>query len=119
MLSGTYSCGLDLLPGLVLGALLVRSNPLLVVLWFVTLVIADFMLSGVGLVLEAIFPASALDMVKSVFQMLLRFAMILVLVGFMAGGYVLGGEVAALILTAVSCGLMGGICFIIYPSTAF
>lgn len=119
MLSGTYSCGLDLLPGLVLGALLVRSNPLLVVLWFVTLVIADFMLSGVGLVLEAIFPTSALDMVKSVFQMLLRFAMILVLVGFMAGGYVLGGEVAALILTAVSCGLVGGICFIIYPSTAF
>lgn len=89
---------------------------MVVILWYFTLIVADFMLSAVGLLLEAILPASALDLAKSVLQMILRFAMILVLIGFMAGGYVLGGEVAALLLTAVSCALMGGICFIIYPS---
>lgn len=116
MLAGTCSCAMDLLPGLVIGAILIGANPLVVLLWFAALVVVDFMLSAVGLVLEAVFPSSALDLVKSVLQMLFRFGMILVLTGFMAGGYVLGGEVAALLLTALASAMLGGICFIIYPS---
>lgn len=116
MLSGTYGCAMDLLPGLVIGAILVGAAPGLVVLWYVTLIVVDFMLSAVGLMLETIFPASALDMVKAVIQMILRMGMILVLVFLMAGGYALGGEAAALVLTLVAGVILGGICFIIYPS---
>lgn len=116
MMAGTYSCGIDLLPGVVLGAVLVGANPGIVLLWLLTLIVVDFMLSSVGLVLEVIFPESALDLVKSVIEMFLRLGMILVLTGLMAGGYLLGGEVAALLLTLVASAVVGGICFIIYPS---
>lgn len=116
MLSGTYSCGVDMLPGLLAAFLLTEAAPGMVVLWYVTLVIVDFMLSAVGLVLEVLFPASALDLVKSMIQMILRLGMILVLAGLVAAGYALGGELAAVVLTLVVSGILGGICFIIYPS---
>ena len=116
MLSGTYSCAVDMFPGLLAAFLLTEAAPGMVALWYVTLVIVDFMLSAVGLVLEVLFPASALDLVKSMIQMILRLGMILVLAGLVAAGYALGGELAAVVLTLVVSGILGGICFIIYPS---
>lgn len=116
MLAGTYSCMIDLLPGLIVSTVLIGENPLLMLLWLLTLVVVDFMLSGVGVLLEALFPASALDVAKSMIQMLLRFFMVLVLTVFMASGYLVGGIVAALVLTTVASAVIGGIIFIIYPT---
>lgn len=116
MLAGSYGCALDLLPGLIVGAVMIGESLPVMFLWFLTLVVVDFMLSAVGVMLEAIFPASALDVAKSIIQMLLRFFMILVLTVFMVVGYFAGGVLAALILTMAGSAVIGGIIFIIYPS---
>lgn len=116
MLAGSYGCAIDLLPGLIVGAVMIGESLPVMFLWFLTLVVVDFMLSAVGVMLEAIFPASALDVAKSIIQMLLRFFMILVLTVFMVVGYFAGGVLAALILTMAGSAVIGGIIFIIYPS---
>ncbi len=116
MLAGSYSCAIDLLPGLIIGVFLIGEQPLMILLWLLTFVVVDFMLSSVGVLLEAIFPASALDVAKSMIQMILRFFMILVLTVFMVAGYFIGGVVAALVFTTVGSAVIGGIVFIIYPS---
>ena len=116
MLAGSYGCAIDLLPGLIVGAVMIGESLPVMFLWFLTLVVVDFMLSAVGVMLEAVFPASALDVAKSIIQMLLRFFMILVLTVFMVVGYFAGGVLAALILTMVGSAVIGGIIFIIYPS---
>lgn len=116
MLAGTYSCTIDLIPGLVVSTILIGENPLLMLLWLLTLVVVDFMLSCVGVLLEALFPASALDVAKSMIQMLLRFFIIMILTVFMTVGYLFGGVVGALVMTTVASAAVGGILFIIYPS---
>lgn len=116
MLSGTYSCAIDLLPALVIGGVMIGASPIRMVLWYLTMLIVDFMLSSIGMMLEALLPATAMDMVKAMIQMLLRFAIILVLVGFMLVGYLLGGEGMALVVTSVGSVVLGGLCFVIYPS---
>jgi hypothetical protein len=116
MLAGTCGCTLDLLPGLVVAEILIKENPLMMLLWLATFVVVDFMLSAVGVLLEAICPASALDMVKSLIQMFLRMGMILVLMVFIGVGFLIGGQIAALILTMVASLGLGAVAFIIYPS---
>lgn len=79
VLAGTSLCAMDLLPALVVSALLLHENPGIMILWYLTYLVADFMFSEVGLLLEALVPASAMDTVKSMIQILLR-CIILVIV---------------------------------------
>lgn len=116
MMAGTYSCAADLFPGLLLSALLLKEKILVFLLWYVTLVVSDFMLSAVGLVLEACFPSSALQTVKAAIQMFLRLFLLLFLVLPMVGGYFFGGQIAALVLTDVVATVFGGVAFLIYPA---
>lgn len=116
MIAGSYGCAADLLPAIVVSAVMIGEKLPVLFLWFLTFVVVDFMLSAVGVVLEAIFPASALDVAKTMIQMILRFFMILVLTIFMVVGYFAGGVVASLIITLAGSALIGGIIFIIYPS---
>lgn len=95
---------------------MIGASPIRMVLWYLTMLVVDFMLSSIGMMLEALLPATAMDMVKAMIQMLLRFAIILVLVGFMLVGYLLGGEGMALVVTSVGSVVLGGLCFVIYPS---
>lgn len=116
MMAGTYSCAADLFPGLLLSALLLKEKILVFLLWYVTLVVSDFMLSAVGLVLEACFPSSALQTVKAAIQMFLRLFLLLFLVLPMVGGYFFGGQTVALVLTDVVAIVFGGVAFLIYPA---
>lgn len=116
MMAGTYNCAIDLLPAVVTAAVVFKENILIVLLWFLTLLLVDFMLSAAGLLLECIFPEGALDMVKAVFEMFLRFFLILFVVLPMAVGYFLGGQAAALLLMDVVAVVLGGISFVFYPS---
>jgi hypothetical protein len=116
MLAGTCGCAMDLLPGLIAAALLLGADPFSMLLWFLTLVIVDFMLSCAGLLLEALCPSSALNELKSLIRMFLRIAMIAVLVLFLAIGYLIGGETVALVYTMIASMAVGGGIFCIYPS---
>ena len=116
LMSGTAGTAIDLLPALIAGIILTGENPLVMIGWLLTLVVMDFMLSTFGLLLEALLPASALDVAKSVLQMLLRFFMILVITVLMAVGFLIGGVSAALLMTTAGGLIIGGLCFLAYPS---
>lgn len=116
MLAGTYATAMDLLPGMIFAMLLLEINPLVMLLWFVTLVTMDFMLSGVGMMLEALFPATAMDTVKASIQMMLKMFMILIIVIVIVIGAVLGSFELGLVLTLIMNVIIGGVSFVIYPS---
>lgn len=115
MLAGTCSCGVDLLPGMVVSVFILQENVGLMLLWYITFLVVDFMLSGIGVLLEYLVPASSMDVVKSMIQMFLRLFMILVLTVFMVAGYLLGGVTVALLITSVCSAGIGFAVFLIYP----
>ena len=116
MMAGSYASAMDLLPGMAIAMVLMKANPFTMLLWFVVLVTMDFMLSGVGLLLEALFPASAMEMVKASIQMMLKFVVIILIVIAIVIGVALGGFEMGLIMTLLLNVILGGISFLIYPS---
>lgn len=116
MMSGTYSCALDLLPGILLAAVWSGEKPYMFLLWYVTLVLADFMLSSVGLLLEVLLPTAALETVKAAIQLCLRLFLLLFLFLPMVGGFFFGGQAVALMLTDVIALVLGIAAFSVYPA---
>lgn len=116
LISGTIDCAIDLLPGLVAANVILGCNPLPTLLWYVTLISMDFMYSCFGLLMEALLPASSMDMVKSILQMMFRFMIILVVVG----SFLVGLFISGVLLGAVICVIMdlviGFACYVAYPS---
>ena len=116
MAAGSYATFMDLLPGMVIACLLLDVHISQLLLWMVVLVTLDFMLSGVGLLLEALFPANAMSQVKAAIQMLLKFFLIFVIVIAVMIGVVIQGITLGLIITLVMNIILGGVAFIIYPA---
>ena len=116
ILAGSVDCVLDLLPGIVVATVILRGNPLIALLWLATLVSMDFMFSCFGLLLQAILPSSAMDVVKSMLQMMLRAFIIVVIVIAFAIGTVLQGLALGAVFCMFTSLAVGTICFIVYPS---
>lgn len=116
ILAGSVDCMLDLLPGIVVATVILRGNPLMALLWLATLVSMDFMFSCFGLLLQAILPSSAMDVVKSMLQMMLRAFIIVVIVIAFAIGTVLQGLALGAVFCMFTSLAVGTICFIVYPS---
>lgn len=116
MLAGTCATVLDLLPAFVVAIIMMDVNPVELLLWYVVLITMDFMLSGVGLVLEAIFPASAMDVVKSSLQLIFKLVMmILIIAAIVIGMAIMGLEFGLLLNLGLNL-LFGAVSFVIYPS---
>uniref|UniRef100_UPI004055AC60 putative ABC exporter domain-containing protein n=1 Tax=Agathobacter sp. TaxID=2021311 RepID=UPI004055AC60 len=116
MLAGTYATVMDLLPGLMVSMVVMGLNMATVLLWLAVLVTMDFMLSGVGMVLEALFPASAMDVVKSAIQLVLKFVVILFIVIAIAVGVAISELELGLMINLVMNIVVGAVAFFIYPS---
>lgn len=116
ILAGSVDCVLDLLPGIVVATVILRGNPLMALLWLATLVSMDFMFSCFGLLLQAILPSSAMDVVKSMLQMMLRAFIIVVIAIAFAIGTVLQGLALGTVFCMFTSLAVGTICFIVYPS---
>ena len=116
ILAGSVDCVLDLLPGIVVATVILRGNPLMALLWLATLVSMDFMFSCFGLLLQAILPSNAMDVVKSMLQMMLRAFIIVVIVIAFAIGTVLQGLALGAVFCMFTSLAVGTICFIVYPS---
>lgn len=116
ILAGSVDCVLDLLPGIVVATVILRGNPLIALLWLATLVSMDFMFSCFGLLLQAILPSGAMDVVKSMLQMMLRAFIIVVIVIAFAIGTVLQGLALGAVFCMFTSLAVGTICFIVYPS---
>ena len=115
VLAGTSLCAMDLLPALVVSALLLHEKPGIMLLWYLTYLVADFMFSEVGLLLEALVPASAMDTVKSMIQILLRCIILVIVAVFLAIGYFFGGIAGALVFNCAASAGIGGAISLIYP----
>ena len=116
ILAGSVDCVLDLLPGIVVATVILRGNPLMALLWLATLVSMDFMFSCFGLLLQAILPSSAMDVVKSMLQMMLRAFIIVVIAIAFAIGTVLQGLALGAVFCMFTSLAVGTICFIVDPS---
>lgn len=116
ILAGSVDCVLDLLPGIVVATVILRGNPLMALLWLATLVSMDFMFSCFGLLLQAILPSGAMDVVKSMLQMMLRAFIIVVIAIAFAIGTVLQGLALGAVFCMLTSLAVGTICFIVYPS---
>lgn len=116
ILAGSVDCVLDLLPGIVVATVILRGNPLMALLWLATLASMDFMFSCFGLLLQAILPSSAMDVVKSMLQMMLRAFIIVVIAIAFAIGTVLQGLALGAVFCMFTSLAVGTICFIVYPS---
>lgn len=116
MAAGTCATILDLFPAMLTATIMMKLNPVVVLLWYFVLITMDFMLSGVGLLLEAIFPASALDVVKSMIQMVLKFVVIIFIVGAIVIGVVIGSLELGLIINLIMNIVIGIVTFMIYPA---
>lgn len=116
MLAGTYATFMDLLPGMLLFAVICKNNPLEMVLWMAVFITMDFMLSGVGMILEALFPADAMNQVKASLQLMLKFFMILFIVIAIVVGVVINGIVLGLVFNLIMNLILGAVSFMIYPS---
>lgn len=116
ILAGSVDCVLDLLPGIVVATVILRGNPLMALLWLAILVSMDFMFSCFGLLLQAILPSSAMDVVKSMLQMMLRAFIIVVIAIAFAIGTVLQGLALGAVFCMFTSLAVGTICFIVYPS---
>jgi hypothetical protein len=99
----------------VVSALLLHEKPGIMLLWYLTYLVADFMFSEVGLLLEALVPASAMDTVKSMIQILLRCIILVIVAVFLAIGYFFGGIAGALVFTCAASAGIGGAISLIYP----
>lgn len=116
MAAGSYATCIDMLPGMLIFTIVCGTNPLEMLLWLAVLVTMDFMLSGVGMVLEALFPADAMNQIKASLQLMLKFFMILFIVGAIIIGVLINGIVLGLILNLIMNIVFGIVTFIIYPS---
>ena len=114
--AGSVDCALDLLPGIVIATVILRGNLFMALLWLVTLVAMDFMFSCFGLLMQAILPSNAMDVVKSMLQMMIRFFIILVIVIAFAIGAALQGLALGAVFCMFASLAVGTVCFVVYPS---
>lgn len=116
MMAGTYETAMDLLPVFVVVGIVMKESPFVVVAWLIALLTMDFMLSGLGMLLEALLPASAMDVVKSMIQMIFKMLALLAIVISYLVGWLLLGECFAIGINVVINVIGGGILFLLYPS---
>ena len=116
ILAGSVDCVLDLLPGIAAATMILRGNPLMALLWLATLVSMDFMFSCFGLLMQAILPSGAMDVVKSMLQMMIRMFIILIIVIAFALGAVLQGLALGTVFCMFTSLAVGTVCFVVYPS---
>ena len=114
--SVSYNTAIDILPAVIIGAVLSDDGILMVVLSYITMLSIDFMLSTTGLFLEAMLPTDSLDTVKSTIQVMLKMIILVVLVIVFAVGMILGGYILALVVNTILCLAVGIAIAIVYPA---
>lgn len=116
----SYESFMDLLPGIVVGTILIKDNPINALMWIIFLVSLDFIAASVSLFVEMFLPVSLNDMIKAMFQLMLKLpALLPCLLGIVIGGMLnninlgiwigaLGNIVFGIIITLASAGFLHG-----------
>ena len=116
LLGGTVNCLLDLLPGLVLGTLILGGNVLAALCWIPFILSIDVYATCVGAFIDLSVPIASGKTIKQIIQVMFVYFGLLPDIAVMAVGIVTGHTVpAALIAAAVNLAL-GGVFFALCPS---
>ena len=111
LLGGTVNCLLDLLPGLVLGTLILGGNVLAALCWIPFILSIDVYATCVGAFIDLSVPIASGKTIKQIIQVMFVYFGLLPDIAVMAVGIVTGHTVpAALIAAAVNLAL-GGVFF--------
>lgn len=112
MLAGSYEILMNLLPGLILSAVVLRASLTEAVLWLLTVLTLDFFCSATRLFLSQLLPSSLPTPIQISF--LLMFKMLLVIIPLLAliiGGFTLGLSAGLAITSGIHI-VVGGLCLI-------
>lgn len=72
VLAGIVGTGLDLIPGYVIGCIILRGDVLESILFFVLILSMEFLLSSSAVLIEMVIPSSLHDMIKGILAMILK-----------------------------------------------
>lgn len=115
LLGGTANCFLDLLPAVIVSALLLGENVLLALAWLPLIVSVDFFATTVGAFIGFSVPVSAGKMVKQLVQIMFIYFGLLPDVAIMAVGLTFDQPVLAAIGCTVINVLLGLVFFFLSP----
>ena len=115
LLGGTANCFLDLLPAVIVSALLLGENVLLALAWLPLIVSVDFFATTVGAFIGFSVPVSAGKMVKQLVQIMFIYFGLLPDVAIMAVGLTFDQTVLAAIGCTVINVLLGLVFFFLSP----
>ena len=90
MMGGSVNCILDLLPGLMVAAVILRANLLLVPAWLAFIVSVDFYSTGTGVFIDLSVPVSAGKTIKGMVQILFIYFGLLPDIALIAAGTITG-----------------------------
>ena len=115
LMGGTANCFLDLLPAILVAALLLGENLLIALVWIPLIVSVDFFATTVGAFIGLSVPVSAGKMIKQLVQILFIYFGLLPDIAIMAVGLVFEQPVLAAIGCAVVNILLGLVFFFLTP----
>ena len=115
LMGGTVNCLLDVLPAVIVGALLVGANPLPALAWVPFIVSVDFYATNVGAFIGLSVPVSAGKTLKQIVQVLFIYFGLLPDIAIIAVGFVFEFAVVALIGAAALNIFLGFLFFGLSP----
>ena len=115
LMGGSVNCLLDVLPAVIVGALLVGSNPLLALAWVPFIVSVDFYATNVGAFIGLSVPVSTGKTLKQIVQVMFIYFGLLPDIAIIAVGFVFEFAAAALIGAAALNIFLGFLFFGLSP----
>lgn len=115
LMGGSLNCLLDVLPAVIVGALLVGSNPLLALAWVPFIVSVDFYATNVGAFIGLSVPVSTGKTLKQIVQVMFIYFGLLPDIAIIAAGFVFEFAAAALIGAAALNIFLGFLFFGLSP----
>jgi len=115
LMGGTANCFLDLLPAVIVSALLLGENLLLTLAWLPLIVSVDFFATTVGAFIGFSVPVSAGKMVKQLVQIMFIYFGLLPDIAIMAVGLTFGQPVLAAVGCTIINVLLGLVFFFLSP----
>ena len=115
LMGGTVNCLLDVLPAVIVGALLVGANPFLALAWVPFIVSVDFYATNVGAFIGLSVPVSAGKTLKQIIQIMFIYFGLLPDIAIIAIGFVFEFAVIALIGAAALNVFLGFLFFGLSP----
>ncbi len=89
LLGGVANCAMDILPGLILGCIVLRGDPLKMALWLVLIVSLDLYSSSVGAFIAMSLPVSLANNIRSVVQIMFVYFGLIPFAAIVATGLIL------------------------------